>query len=58
MVADYHWNPVVGRLIIRFSLMTDAQLNYWKWEHNQPTKDEREAMDLFAKRHYPAAGEK
>ena len=58
MVADYHWNPVVGRLIIRFSLMTDAQLNYWKWEHDPPSKDEREAMDLFTKRRHPAVGEK
>ena len=58
MVTDYHWNPVVDRLIIRFSLMTGAQLEYWKWEHNPPTKDEREAMDLFTKRHHPTKEQK
>jgi hypothetical protein len=54
MVANYHFNPVVDRLLIRFAFMSPAQWQCWILEHTPPTPDEREALHQYALHHHPA----
>jgi len=54
MVANYHWNPIVDRLLIRFAFFKPADWQCWIWDHTPPTPDEREALHQYALHHHPA----
>ena len=55
MVANYHFNPVVDRLLIRFAFFTPADWQCWILDHEgHYTPDEREALHQYTLHHHPA----